>query len=142
MRFGSTAEVLLKCKLKYYRISECITVVSGLVQSTLLGLLSASLTWLGRYLIALHGWHLTSPTHTSNGSLWMLTGLARRYIHPKGIAGFSTPELGQAFRKKAFADHKLDAPAKAPQTITLLSAHGGEEVCIPPSKWQAARLAQ
>ncbi len=23
MRFGSTAEVLLKCKLKYYRISEC-----------------------------------------------------------------------------------------------------------------------
>ena len=24
MRFGSTAKVLLKCKLKYYRISECI----------------------------------------------------------------------------------------------------------------------
>ena len=23
MRFGSTAKVLLKCKLKYYRISEC-----------------------------------------------------------------------------------------------------------------------
>ena len=23
MRFGSTAQVLLKCKLKYYRISEC-----------------------------------------------------------------------------------------------------------------------
>ena len=23
MRFGSTANVLLKCKLKYYRISEC-----------------------------------------------------------------------------------------------------------------------
>ena len=25
MRFGSTAKVLLKCKLKYYRISECLT---------------------------------------------------------------------------------------------------------------------
>ena len=24
MRFGSTAKVLLKCRLKYYRISECI----------------------------------------------------------------------------------------------------------------------
>ncbi len=24
MRFGSTAKVLLKCKLKYYRISECV----------------------------------------------------------------------------------------------------------------------
>ena len=24
MRFGSTAKVLLKCKLKYYRISECL----------------------------------------------------------------------------------------------------------------------
>ena len=24
MRFGSTAKVLLKCKLKYYKISECI----------------------------------------------------------------------------------------------------------------------
>ena len=23
MRFGSTAEVLTECKLKYYRISEC-----------------------------------------------------------------------------------------------------------------------
>ena len=23
MRFGSTAKVLLKCKFKYYRISEC-----------------------------------------------------------------------------------------------------------------------
>ena len=23
MRFGSTARILLKCKLKYYRISEC-----------------------------------------------------------------------------------------------------------------------
>ena len=23
LRFGSTAKVLLKCKLKYYRISEC-----------------------------------------------------------------------------------------------------------------------
>ena len=23
MRFGSTAKVLLKCKLKYYKISEC-----------------------------------------------------------------------------------------------------------------------
>ena len=32
MRFGSTAKVLLKCKLKYYRISECVelrTVYSG-----------------------------------------------------------------------------------------------------------------
>ena len=28
MRFGSTAKVLLKCKLKYYRISECRTVSS------------------------------------------------------------------------------------------------------------------
>ncbi len=26
MRFGSTAKVLLKCKLKYYRISECFAV--------------------------------------------------------------------------------------------------------------------
>ena len=25
MRFGSTAKVLLKCKLKYYRISECVS---------------------------------------------------------------------------------------------------------------------
>ena len=25
MRFGSTAKVLLKCKLEYYRISECCT---------------------------------------------------------------------------------------------------------------------
>ena len=25
MRFGSAAKVLLKCKLKYYRISECIS---------------------------------------------------------------------------------------------------------------------
>ena len=24
MRFGSTAKVLLKCKLKYYKISECV----------------------------------------------------------------------------------------------------------------------
>ncbi len=24
MRFGSTAKVLAKCKLKYYRISECL----------------------------------------------------------------------------------------------------------------------
>ncbi len=24
MRFGSTAKVLLKCNLKYYRISECL----------------------------------------------------------------------------------------------------------------------
>ena len=27
MRFGSTAKVLLKCKLKYYRISECICAI-------------------------------------------------------------------------------------------------------------------
>ena len=27
MRFGSTAKVLLKCKLKYYRISECGAVI-------------------------------------------------------------------------------------------------------------------
>ena len=29
MRFGSTAKVLLKCKLKYYRISECVHGISG-----------------------------------------------------------------------------------------------------------------
>ena len=29
MRFGSTAKVLLKCKLKYYRISECSTAQHG-----------------------------------------------------------------------------------------------------------------
>ncbi len=29
MRFGSTAKVLAKCMLKYYRISECVAVVSG-----------------------------------------------------------------------------------------------------------------
>ncbi|KAK9837380.1 hypothetical protein WJX84_006958, partial [Apatococcus fuscideae] len=51
-----------------------------------------------------------------------------RYIHPEGAAGFHTPELGQAFRKQAFLDQKLLAPSKAPMTITLLSAHGGEEV--------------
>ena len=28
MRFGSTAKVLLKCKLKYYKISECEQVPS------------------------------------------------------------------------------------------------------------------
>ena len=28
MRFGSTAKVLLKCKLKYYRISECVCLLS------------------------------------------------------------------------------------------------------------------
>ena len=27
MRFGSTAKVLAKCKLKYYRISECVAQV-------------------------------------------------------------------------------------------------------------------
>ena len=27
MRFGSTAKVLLKCKLKYYRISECTVTI-------------------------------------------------------------------------------------------------------------------
>ena len=32
MRFGSTAKVLLKCKLKYYRISECP--LSGPVSNT------------------------------------------------------------------------------------------------------------
>ena len=30
MRFGSTAKVLLKCKLKYYRISECVPPSHGL----------------------------------------------------------------------------------------------------------------
>ena len=46
MRFGSTAKVLLKCKLKYYRISECarpltqtttpvLQVVSGTVKGDL-----------------------------------------------------------------------------------------------------------
>ena len=34
MRFGSTAKVLLKCKLEYYRISEC---VQGVVQILLVG---------------------------------------------------------------------------------------------------------
>ena len=29
MRFGSTAKVLLKCKLKYYRISECVAGLSA-----------------------------------------------------------------------------------------------------------------
>ena len=29
MRFGSTAKVLLKCKLKYYRISECTRLPSN-----------------------------------------------------------------------------------------------------------------
>ena len=29
MRFGSTAKVLLKCKLKYYRISECACWLAG-----------------------------------------------------------------------------------------------------------------
>ena len=29
MRFGSTAKVLLKCKLKYYRISECLWYTSS-----------------------------------------------------------------------------------------------------------------
>ena len=30
MRFGSIAKVLLKCKLKYYRISECTRCIPGL----------------------------------------------------------------------------------------------------------------
>ena len=30
MGFGSTAKVLLKCKLKYYRISECISLAPRL----------------------------------------------------------------------------------------------------------------
>ena len=29
MRFGSTAKVLAKCMLKYYRISECVSTDSG-----------------------------------------------------------------------------------------------------------------
>ena len=31
MRFGSTAKVLLKCKLKYYRISECLVNFSNVL---------------------------------------------------------------------------------------------------------------
>ena len=37
MRFGSTAKVLAKCKLKYYRISECM--VSCINMMCLLGAL-------------------------------------------------------------------------------------------------------
>ncbi len=53
-----------------------------------------------------------------------------RYIHPQKTSGFSTPELGQLFRQKAFAESKLSIPAKAPPTITLLSAFGGESVSL------------
>ena len=33
MRFGSTAKVLLKCKLKYYKISECEVGLASAVAS-------------------------------------------------------------------------------------------------------------
>ena len=42
MRFGSTAKVLLKCKLKYYRISECIP-THGHLSPSICRVLSASL---------------------------------------------------------------------------------------------------
>ena len=63
MRFGSTAKVLLKCKLKYYRISECgaslparfgqkISTMSGegggLVQSLLLALVLVPVVTFGQ----------------------------------------------------------------------------------------------
>ena len=35
MRFGSTAKVLLKCKLKYYRISECGVMSQALISFSL-----------------------------------------------------------------------------------------------------------
>ncbi len=38
MRFGSTAKVLLKCKLKYYRISEC----AGFVEAVIIDQIAAS----------------------------------------------------------------------------------------------------
>ena len=41
MRFGSTAKVLAKCKLKYYRISECRVMINGRDHSS---------EWMGRTL--------------------------------------------------------------------------------------------
>ncbi len=50
MRFGSTAKVLLKCKLKYYRISECVDMRQGHSRSNMI--------WCSRLLGCNGGWLL------------------------------------------------------------------------------------
>ena len=57
----------------------------------------------------------------------------RRYTHPAGRNGFTTPELGRRFRDAAYAyanfsRHPIWEQGIPPPTITYLMASGGEQV--------------
>lgn len=51
-----------------------------------------------------------------------------RYTHSEALPGFRTPELGQRFREAAYARHGVKLAGQAPQTITVLTNVGAEEV--------------
>jgi hypothetical protein len=51
-----------------------------------------------------------------------------RYTHPEALPGFRTPELGRQFREAAYARHGIKMPSRTPQTITVLTNVGAEQV--------------
>jgi hypothetical protein len=51
-----------------------------------------------------------------------------RYTHPQALPGFRTPELGGQFREAAYVRHGIKMPKQAPQTITVLTNVGAEQV--------------
>jgi hypothetical protein len=51
-----------------------------------------------------------------------------RYTHPGALPGFRTPELGRQFREAAYVRHGIKMPRQAPQTITVLTNVGAEQV--------------
>ena len=51
-----------------------------------------------------------------------------RYTHPEALPGFRTPELGRQFREAAYVRHGIKMPSQAPQTITVLTNVGAEQV--------------
>ena len=69
MRFGSTSKVLAKCKLKYYRVSECMVDMPGVQVHSLL--------WPYVYFQdELHVYIPTWPSHNEKGCCPLLCALA------------------------------------------------------------------
>ena len=76
--------------------------------------------------------HPSRPAQRQHSQLRTVCML-HRYVHPEGLGGFSSPQVGQAFREAAYKAAGVKLPGVwalggAPRTITLLSAVGAEPV--------------
>jgi hypothetical protein len=72
-------------------------------------------------------WHNASVSK-SEASMASTVHWQHRYTHPEALPGFRTPELGRQFRESAYARHGIKMPSQTPQTITVLTNVGAEQV--------------